>query len=111
MDDKGCVFIAMWGVPDFSYSNNCARALYCAAAIHKLAAAMDFVFSIGLTTGMVYCRYVPILIALLRFLGFHTNSISSLRLHLTSISTLVSSVPPSGRTMWVLVPTSIWLRD
>ncbi len=58
VDDKGCVLIAMWGTPAFTYANNCSRALYCAAAIHRRSKELDHTCSIGVTTGMVYCGII-----------------------------------------------------
>ena len=58
VDDKGCVFIAMWGVPSFTYSNNCSRALYCAARIVEGSKALDHAVSIGIATGTVFCGSV-----------------------------------------------------
>jgi class 3 adenylate cyclase len=58
VDDKGCVFIAMWGVPSFTYSNNCSRALYCAARILDGTAQLKHKVSIGIATGTVFCGSV-----------------------------------------------------
>ena len=59
VDDKGCVFIAMWGVPSFTYANNCSRALNCAVSIHRSASQqLDFRCSIGIATGNVFCGTV-----------------------------------------------------
>lgn len=60
IDDKGCVLIAMWGVPSFTYSNNCSRALHCAALIqlNGLNATLPVKTSIGITTGTVFCGTV-----------------------------------------------------
>jgi class 3 adenylate cyclase len=58
VDDKGCVFIAMWGMPSFTYSNNASRALYCAVAISMGVAALGHKVSIGITTGNVFCGTV-----------------------------------------------------
>eukprot|EP00598_Pedospumella_elongata_P013352 CAMPEP_0185010280 /NCGR_PEP_ID=MMETSP1098-20130426/94423_1 /TAXON_ID=89044 /ORGANISM="Spumella elongata, Strain CCAP 955/1" /LENGTH=2012 /DNA_ID=CAMNT_0027539123 /DNA_START=54 /DNA_END=6092 /DNA_ORIENTATION=- len=58
VDDKGCVFIAMWGVPSFTYSNNCSRALYCAAKIREGSIALGHDVSIGIATGTVFCGSV-----------------------------------------------------
>lgn len=56
VDDKGCVLIAMWGMPFFNYANNCARALYCAVSLLQRAKAeVGIACSIGVTTGIVYC--------------------------------------------------------
>jgi hypothetical protein len=51
VDDKGCVFIAMWGMPSFTYANNCSRALFCAVSIAMQASSLDHFCSIGITTG------------------------------------------------------------
>lgn len=58
VDDKGCVFIAMWGMPSFTYSNNAARALHCGVAIVKGAPALGHTCSIGISTGNVFCGTV-----------------------------------------------------
>lgn len=58
VDDKGCVFIAMWGVPSFTYSNNCSRALYCAAKIIAGSKELNHDCSIGIATGTVFCGSV-----------------------------------------------------
>lgn len=58
VDDKGCVLIAMWGVPSFSYANNCSRALYFAVALQHSVLELQHKCSIGITTGMVFCGIV-----------------------------------------------------
>lgn len=58
VDDKGCVFIAMWGMPSFTYTNNCSRALYCAVQISVEAKKLEHETSIGITTGNVFCGSV-----------------------------------------------------
>jgi class 3 adenylate cyclase len=58
VDDKGCVFIAMWGMPSFTYANNCSRALYCAVSIAMQAIQLDHYCSIGITTGNIFCGSV-----------------------------------------------------
>lgn len=58
IDDKGCVLIAMWGVPSFSYGNNEARAVQFS---HDLSGELSKIFhhaSIGITTGSVFCGNV-----------------------------------------------------
>ncbi|RYH31453.1 adenylate/guanylate cyclase domain-containing protein [archaeon] len=55
VDDKGCVFIAMWGVPSYTYSNNSSRALYFAAASSMRLTELGHRCSIGITTGTVFC--------------------------------------------------------
>lgn len=59
VDDKGCVFIAMWGMPSFTYANNCSRALYCGVGILKtVEKELGYKTSIGITTGNVFCGSV-----------------------------------------------------
>lgn len=58
VDDKGCVFIAMWGMPSFTYANNCSRALSCGVSIGMGAKELDHKCSIGITTGNVFCGSV-----------------------------------------------------
>ena len=55
VDDKGCVLIAMWGVPSFSYTNNNDRAVSCAYALRKGTASIGHACSVGIATGLVYC--------------------------------------------------------
>jgi class 3 adenylate cyclase len=55
VDDKGCIFIGVWGVPGASYPNNCSRALNCAATIAKLLRTLGEDCSIGISTGVSYC--------------------------------------------------------
>jgi hypothetical protein len=58
VDDKGCVLIACWGMPNLSYLDNAARALSAAAQIRRKLGAMDMQCSFGITTGDVYCGTV-----------------------------------------------------
>lgn len=58
VDDKGCVFIAMWGTPSYTYSNNCSRALHCAVKLRERTRAIQHDCSIGITTGIVFCGCV-----------------------------------------------------
>jgi class 3 adenylate cyclase len=58
VDDKGCVAIAMWGVPSYTHSNDCSRGLYCAWNILTKAAVMNHKCSIGLTAGYAYCGII-----------------------------------------------------
>ena len=58
VDDKGCVAIAMWGVPCFTYPNDCSRGLYCAVSMSQKVDAIGHHCSIGVTTGNVYCGNV-----------------------------------------------------
>eukprot|EP00595_Chromulina_sp_UTEXLB2642_P002031 CAMPEP_0196762888 /NCGR_PEP_ID=MMETSP1095-20130614/3036_1 /TAXON_ID=96789 ORGANISM="Chromulina nebulosa, Strain UTEXLB2642" /NCGR_SAMPLE_ID=MMETSP1095 /ASSEMBLY_ACC=CAM_ASM_000446 /LENGTH=926 /DNA_ID=CAMNT_0042114981 /DNA_START=2722 /DNA_END=5503 /DNA_ORIENTATION=+ len=55
VDDKGCVVIAMWGVPQFSYANNSLRGLFCGVAISKRTTSLGLKCSVGLTSGFCYC--------------------------------------------------------
>lgn len=55
VDDKGCVLILMWGVPHYSYPNNCSRALVCAISIVALSSKMDHTCSTGITVGTCIC--------------------------------------------------------
>jgi class 3 adenylate cyclase len=58
VDDKGCVFIAVWGVPKASYPNNCSRAISCALRASVHAASVGHRCSIGISTGHAYCGTV-----------------------------------------------------
>ena len=58
VDDKGCVAIAMWGVPCFTYPNDCSRGLYCAVSMNQRVTEVGHRCSVGLTTGNVYCGNV-----------------------------------------------------
>lgn len=55
VDDKGCVLIAMWGMPSHTYANNCSRALFTAVSIQRKVATAGFSCSVGITTGTVFC--------------------------------------------------------
>lgn len=61
VDDKGCVLIAMWGTPSYTYSNNCCRAVHCAVLLRQRTRAIGHQCSIGITTGIVFCGCVGIL--------------------------------------------------
>jgi class 3 adenylate cyclase len=58
IDDKGCVAIAMWGVPTYNHSNNCYRGLYCAWNLLTRVSELNHRVSIGLTNGPAYCGIV-----------------------------------------------------
>ena len=58
VDDKGCVLIACWGMPNLSYLNNPHRALSAAAQIRTKLKNMRMECSFGITTGDVYCGTV-----------------------------------------------------
>jgi len=54
IDDKGCVLIAMWGVPSFSFSNNSSRAVAAGVLIHDGTQKLGHKCSIGITAGTVF---------------------------------------------------------
>jgi class 3 adenylate cyclase len=58
IDDKGCVVIAMWGVPSYTHTDDCYRGLYCAWNLHNRISEVNHRVSIGLTTGLAYCGIV-----------------------------------------------------
>lgn len=58
VDDKGCVLIAMWGVPSANFSNNCGRALWAATELRDKLHVLKMDTSCGITTGNVYCGTV-----------------------------------------------------
>lgn len=58
VDDKGCVLIAMWGTPSFTYSNNSCRALHFAVSVNQKALQLGHSCSAGVTTGTVFCGTV-----------------------------------------------------
>lgn len=62
IDDKGCVLIAMWGVPSCSHPNNAARAVACGIRIHGSIAMYHHSCSIGITTGHVFCGNIGSLV-------------------------------------------------
>lgn len=58
VDDKGCVLIAMWGVPAATHSDNCFRAVWAAVAMQDRLRSMGMESSLGITTGNIYCGTV-----------------------------------------------------
>lgn len=58
VDDKGCVLIAMWGTPSFTYSNNSCRALHFAVSVNQKSLELGHRCSAGVTTGTVFCGTV-----------------------------------------------------
>jgi len=58
VDDKGCVLIALWGVPTASYPCNSTRAIKCGVLMREAAKSVGQDVSIGITTGSVYCGAV-----------------------------------------------------
>lgn len=58
VDDKGCVLIAMWGVPAAAFPDNCMRALWATVTLCQKLGALGMPLSCGMTTGNVYCGTV-----------------------------------------------------
>jgi len=58
VDDKGCVLIACWGMPNMTYLDNAQRALSAAAQIRRNLNKLELTCSFGITTGDVYCGTV-----------------------------------------------------
>ncbi|KAI0220394.1 Adenylate cyclase type 10 [Lamellibrachia satsuma] len=60
MFDKGCTYLAVFGLPGFKHENDCAHALFCAAQMKKELDHVDKVSicSIGVTTGSTFCGVV-----------------------------------------------------
>jgi hypothetical protein len=58
VDDKGCVLIACWGMPNMSYLDNAHRALAAAAQIRPELERLHMETSVGITCADVYCGTV-----------------------------------------------------
>jgi hypothetical protein len=58
VDDKGCVLIACWGMPNMSYVDNADRALSAAAQIKFELERLGMRTSVGITSADVYCGAV-----------------------------------------------------
>jgi class 3 adenylate cyclase len=58
VDDKGCVLIALWGVPTATFHDDCRRALGASVRIRSKLLDMKMSCSSGITTGVVYCGTV-----------------------------------------------------
>jgi hypothetical protein len=58
VDDKGCVLIACWGMPNMSYLDNAHRALASAVEIRSQLDALTMKTSVGITCADVYCGTV-----------------------------------------------------
>ena len=58
VDDKGCVLIALWGVPTATFHDDCRRALGACVRIRSKLLDMKMPSSSGITTGVVYCGSV-----------------------------------------------------
>lgn len=51
IDDKGCVLIALWGVPSATYIDNSMRALNACIKLQSIFSAKEMTTSFGITTG------------------------------------------------------------
>lgn len=58
VDDKGCVLIALWGVPTATHVNNTMRALLAVSDILLFCKNNNYRVSIGVTTGDCYCGMI-----------------------------------------------------
>jgi hypothetical protein len=58
VDDKGCVLIACWGMPNMSYLDNAHRAITAAAKIRSELRLLQVETSVGITCADVYCGTV-----------------------------------------------------
>jgi len=58
IDDKGCVLIAAFGVPTFSYNDNAARAMECATRMVQVVRSNGGTAYAGVTTGRTYCGLI-----------------------------------------------------
>ncbi|XP_071485807.1 adenylate cyclase type 10-like [Diadema antillarum] len=60
MFDKGCTFLAIFGLPGYKHEDDCARALKCSYRMIELLKATKNVIqaSIGVTTGSSFCGVV-----------------------------------------------------
>ncbi|XP_022257872.1 adenylate cyclase type 10-like [Limulus polyphemus] len=58
MFDKGCTFLAVFGLPGFKQKNDSASALQCAAKVTKALVDLSLDSSIGITTGNTLCGIV-----------------------------------------------------
>eukprot|EP00741_Cyanophora_paradoxa_P004001 tig00000754_g3887.t1 len=57
-DDKGVVFIAVFGLWPFAHEDDPARAVACAADMQASMRAMGVRAHVGITTGLVFCTFV-----------------------------------------------------
>eukprot|EP00903_Cladosiphon_okamuranus_P010662 g10080.t1 len=58
VDDKGCVMIGAFGLPQYSYEDNEVRAISASKEIILAFQGLQLAASIGITTGQVYCGFV-----------------------------------------------------
>ncbi|MDX1523554.1 MAG: BREX system ATP-binding domain-containing protein, partial [Anaerolineae bacterium] len=54
VDDKGTIFIALFGAPPYAHEDDPERALRCALDLQKVAAEQGLQLAIGVTTGRVF---------------------------------------------------------
>lgn len=54
-DDKGCVFIAVWGTPSCAHDDDATRAVTTAMEMIDRLHKIEVVASIGVTTGRAFC--------------------------------------------------------
>ncbi|XP_077868154.1 adenylate cyclase type 10-like [Saccoglossus kowalevskii] len=60
MFDKGCTFLAIFGLPGDKHEDDCAHALQCSHKMHDLLKSTPSIIqvSIGVTTGKTFCGVV-----------------------------------------------------
>eukprot|EP00741_Cyanophora_paradoxa_P013499 tig00020693_g13035.t1 len=58
LDDKGLVFIAVFGLWPFAHEDDAARAITCAVDMQASMRAMGVKTHVGITTGLVFCTFV-----------------------------------------------------
>ncbi|CAN0418259.1 unnamed protein product [Ascophyllum nodosum] len=58
VDDKGCVMIGAFGLPQYSYEDNEIRGISASEEIIRAFKGLNLAASIGITTGQVYCGFV-----------------------------------------------------
>jgi predicted ATPase/class 3 adenylate cyclase len=54
VDDKGTIFIALFGAPPYAHEDDPERALHCAMDLQHVATAQGLQLAIGVTTGRVF---------------------------------------------------------
>ena len=60
IDDKGCVLIALWGVPTATFHDDCRRALGATVRIRSKLLDMKMPCSCGITSGELSILYMPL---------------------------------------------------
>eukprot|EP00741_Cyanophora_paradoxa_P006235 tig00000114_g6047.t1 len=58
LDDKGMVFIGVFGLWPFAHENDALRAVGCAVDMQESMRAMGVDTSVGITSGLVFCTFV-----------------------------------------------------